>query len=160
MKRITFLLPVVMCIITSLPAFSQKYKRAEDTVKLNKEYVEVSNDIAELQAKLTVAQNNLPGYESRAGDANSDAQKAAENSSDQASKATNGSVKDARRAKRKAKTAYNEAKDSRSANENVSDQDDKISRLSKQLNKKQHRLSELDSMRAEINAKYAAPVMN
>jgi hypothetical protein len=44
----------------------QVYKSAEDTTKLNKEFIEVSKDIASLTAKLTIAQNNLPGYKDKA----------------------------------------------------------------------------------------------
>ena len=38
---------------TGLTAYTQKYKTAADTVKLNKEFTEVSNDIADLTANLT-----------------------------------------------------------------------------------------------------------
>jgi len=47
----------LLCTIASLPLVAQKYKTAADTIKLNKEYVEVANEVAELTAKLTVAQN-------------------------------------------------------------------------------------------------------
>ena len=43
----------VVCFFTlmtiSFTTYAQVYKRAEDTVKLNKEYTEVSNDIASLK---------------------------------------------------------------------------------------------------------------
>ena len=97
MKKITFLLPAVVFIMASPSAFSQKYKTAADTVQLNKEYVEVSNDIADLTSKLTIAQNNLPGYKTKAVEAGTNAGNAASNSSDQASKAMTSP-----RAKRKA----------------------------------------------------------
>jgi hypothetical protein len=38
--------------------YSQKYKSSADIVKLNKEYVAVSNGIAELTSKLTIAQKD------------------------------------------------------------------------------------------------------
>ncbi|MEP6597450.1 MAG: hypothetical protein ABJA71_15965, partial [Ginsengibacter sp.] len=98
MKKIMFFLPVMIFVMTSMSAFSQKYKTAADTVKLNKEYVDVSNDIADLTSKLAVAQNNLAGYQAKAGEAVSDAQSTAIKSSDQASKATNGDVQDAKKA--------------------------------------------------------------
>ena len=153
MKKSIYLFCLIM-IMTGFQAYSQKYKTADDTARLNKEYVNVSNDIADLNAKLTIAQNNLPGYKTKAIAAGTDAQNAAANSSNQASKATNGEIDDARKAKRKARKAYNEAKDSRSANNNVSDQESKITKLSLQINRKHQRLQELDVMRSAIAAKF------
>jgi len=49
---------------------------------------------------LTIAQNNLPGYQNNASEATSDAQSTAITSSEQASYAVNGDIKDARKAKR------------------------------------------------------------
>lgn len=144
---------LMVLIFPGLSAFSQKYKTIDDTVKLNKEYVNVSNDIVDLNAKLTIAQNDLPGYQSKAKDANNDAINAASTSRDQASKATNGSVSDAKTAKRKARRAYSEAKDSRSAKNKVSDQENKITRYKLDIKKKQQRIEELDVMRIAINAK-------
>lgn len=153
MKKNIRLFYLLVMILPSFSAFSQKYRKIEDTVKLNKEYVNVSNDIVELNAKLAIAQNDLPGYQSKAKDANNDAVNAASASSNQASKATNGSVSDAKSAKRKANKAYSEAKDSKSANRRVADQEDKITRYKLDINKKQHRLEELDVMRVAINTK-------
>src|SRR3954470_11745248 len=102
MKLLKFLLPATMLIMSGLPVFAQKYKAASDTVKLNKEYVDVSNDIAEMTSKLTIAQNNLPGYHTKASDAASDAQSSADESRQSASKATNGDLSDAKSAKKKA----------------------------------------------------------
>ena len=67
--------------ITTIPAYAQKYKSTDDTLKLNKEYVKVNNDLADLNAKLTIAKNNLPGYQAKANNAASDAQNAADKSS-------------------------------------------------------------------------------
>lgn len=130
--------------------YTQVYKTAEDTVKLNKEFKDVSNDIANLTAKLEVAQNNMPGIKSKATTAETTAQEAAVNSSEQADKATRGGVKEARKAKRNSKKAYREAKDARSANENVGDQGNKIASLKGQLAKKEERLSQLTAMRTAI----------
>ena len=152
MKKTIYLF-CFLSLIVSGTAYSQKYKTMADTVKLNKEHVKLSNEIVELNAKLGIAQNDLPGYQSKAKDANADAVDAASSSSDQASKATNGNVSDARTAKRKAKKAYNEAKDSRSAKNKLSDQEDKITRLNLQLKKKNQRLQDLEIMRTAINAK-------
>ena len=142
---------ILVITITSLSAFSQKYRTASDTVALNKEYLRVSNDIAELSSKLTVAQNNLPGYQNKAVKAASDAQSTAMASSNQASNAVNGSVKDARKEKRRAKNALKEAKGARTAENKEKHQDKKIASLKSELEKKQERLKELDNMRSAIN---------
>lgn len=152
MKRIKFLLPAVIVIALSLPAVAQKYKTSSDTVKLNKEYLEVSNDIAELTSKLTVAQNNLPGYHTKASEATSDAQTSADESRRSASRATNGDLGDAKNAKKKAGKALDKAEDLKDANDNIKDQDKKIAKLSKQLQKKQERLYELETMRFAIRS--------
>ncbi|HEX6171111.1 MAG TPA: hypothetical protein VFZ33_15600 [Chitinophagaceae bacterium] len=150
MKNKIYLL-CFLALMTGLISSAQVYKTAADTAKLNKEFIEVSNDIASINAKLTIAQNNLPGYQSKARTADSNAQDAATTSSDQAAKSTEGGVKEARKAKRKSKKAYREAKDARSANNDVGDQDDKIASLTGQLAKKQERLRQLTVMRDTIN---------
>ena len=152
MKNKIYIVCFLTLMASSFTAYTQVYKTAADTTKLNKEFTEVSNDIASLSAKLTIAQNNLPGYQSKAKTADSDAQNAAENSSVQAAKSTEGGVKEARKAKRKSKKAYREAKDARSANNVVENQDDKIASLTGQLAKKQARLNQLIVMRDAINA--------
>lgn len=147
---------IIVCfsviMLTCFNSYAQVYKTVEDTVNLNKEYTEVSNDIANLTAKLAVAQNNMPGYETKAGKAEGKAQDAAVNSSDQADKAVKGGVKEARKAKRDSKKAYRQAKDARSANKDISEQNDKIASLKGQLAKKQERLEQLTSMRSAINS--------
>lgn len=144
------LLCLVLTTATAAPAFSQTYKTLADTAKLNKEYVSVSNSIADLTARLTIARNDLPGYQSKAVDANEDAQKTAEKNTEKAAEATNGSVRDAKRARRQARRSVRDAKDSRNAQGKVSDQEKKIDRLSSELDKKQRRLDELTSMRTTI----------
>jgi len=150
MKKIKLLLAAMIFITASLSAFSQKYKTAADTVKLNKEYVDVSNAIADLTSKLTIAQNNLPGYHNKVDEAVFNAQNSAIKSSEQASRAIDGNVGDAKKAKRKAKSALNDAKEVRDANAKLKDQEKKIANLSLQLEKKQNRLQELESMRTAI----------
>jgi hypothetical protein len=150
MKRTVLFLLVAVCLMGSLPAASQKYKSASDTAKLNKEWVEVSNDIAELTAELTIAQNNLPGYRSKAEKATTDAQGTAQQSSDQAYKATNGDLGDAKSAKKKAKKALNDAEDASDAKDNTKKQEKKINKLTAQLQKKQRTLQELEEMRTTI----------
>jgi DNA-binding transcriptional regulator GbsR (MarR family) len=150
MKTIRFLLPTVILIALGLPGFSQKYKTASDTVKLNQEYVKVSNNIAELTSKLTIAQNNLPGYHEKAGEAATDAQRSAQASSEQASKATNGDLGDAKSAKKKAGKALDKAHDAENADNKIKDQDKKIAKLAKELQKEQDKLLDLEQMRTAI----------
>ena len=152
MKNKIYVVCFLALMATGFTAHAQVYKTFADTVKLNKEFIEVSNDIASLSAKLTIAQNNMPGYQSKARTADSDAQDAAYNSSVQADKATDGGVKAARKAKRNSKKAYREAKDARSANTVVENHDDRFASLTGQLAKKQERLRQLTAMRDAINA--------
>lgn len=152
MKNKMYVVCFLALTMIGFTASAQVYKTMEDTVKLNKEFTEVSNDIADLTAKLTIAQNNLPGYRDKAMAADTNAQEASETSSVQATKAKNGSVKEARKAKRNSKKAYREAKDARSANNSVSNQDDKIASLKGKLAKKQERLEQLKAMRSAIHA--------
>jgi hypothetical protein len=149
--KLSVLLPVALFLLC-ITAYSQKYKTAADTVKLNQEYIAVSNQIADLSSRLTIAQNNLPGYHTKAGEAAANAQATAIQSTNQADKAVNGDVGDAKKAKRKAKKAVREAKDARHANNNVENQDKKIAKLTSELQQKQRRLQELDIMRNDINS--------
>jgi hypothetical protein len=150
MKTSLYLMLLFTSMLIGGSVTAQKYKTPADTIKLNKEYLAVSNEIADLTAKLTQAQNDLPGIRERAGEADTKAQNAADHSSSRADKATDGNVKDAKRAKRSAKTAYKKAKTSRSADANVISQEKKISRLSADLERKQKRLADLDDMRVAI----------
>lgn len=150
MKRNVLFLLAAICLTASLPAASQKYKSASDTLKLNREWVEVSNEIAEITAELTIAQNNLPGYKSKAEKAKTDAQGTAQQSSDQAYKATNGDLGDAKTAKKKAKQALNDAEAASDARDNTKKQEKKIEKLTAQLQKKQKSLQELEEMRTAI----------
>ena len=150
MKRNVQSLLAAICLIATLPAVAQKYKSGSDTVKLNKEWVSVSNDIAKLTAELTIAQNNLPEYVSKAAKAKTDAQTTAQQSSDQAYKATNGDLGDAKTAKDKAKKALNDAEDASDAKDNTKKQEKKIDKLTMQLQKKQKTLQELEEMRTAI----------
>ena len=153
MKSKIYVVCFLALLMTGFAAYGQVYRTAADTVKLNKEFTQVSNDIATLSAQLTITQNNMPGYQSKAKTAESNAQEAAQNSSTQAAKTTDGSsVKEARKAKHKSKKAYHEAKDAQSANNDVDNQDDKIASLTAQLAKKQERLRQLTDMRASIKA--------
>jgi chromosome segregation ATPase len=156
MKKNIRLLCLLLVFLPSASVFAQKYKTAEDTIKLNKEYINLLNDLADLNAKLTIAQNDLPAYQAKVKGANKDAIDAAEASSDQASKATNGKVSDAKTAKRKANKAYNEAKDMESAKRKLGKQEDKITRYQLDIKKTQQRSEDLDLMRVAIFAKISA----
>lgn len=151
MKKIIHSIALPFLFFVSQSANCQQYKTVEDTLKLQKEYLDVSTDIAGINQKLSDAQENLKKDQSKVVHKDSDAQTSAESSSNQASKATNGTVKDARKAKRKAKAAYTDAKQARSANETMISEEKKIKKLSNELQKKQERLQELDTMRTAIN---------
>lgn len=148
MKKI-FLLPVLATLL-ALPAFSQTYKTA-DSVAFNKEYAKVTSNIADLTTRLTKAQNDLATYSSKSDKASSDAQSTAMATANKASHATNGNVRDARRAKKEARRSVKDAKDSRKAGNALDNQNKKISQLTTDLTKNQHRLKQLDAMRAGFN---------
>ena len=156
MKSIYQVLFTIMFIALVAPAFAQKYKTPADTGKLNLEYVKVQNKIAELTAKLSTAQGNLPDYQTKALNAGNTA-KTANNTSDMsASKATSGNLSDVKDAKNSANDAYDKAKDARSANKEVGKQNEKIIDLSNDLMKQRQCLQELDRMRAAIEAQMPA----
>lgn len=150
MKQTKVFLLAGLALFFASTVYSQKYKTAADTVKLNKEYVEVSNDIAELTSKLTIAQNNLPNYHAKAGEATADAESSANASNKQASRATNGDLSDAKSAKKKANKAYSNAQNASDADNDIKTQDKKIAKLTAKLQEKQDWLRELDDMREAI----------
>jgi chromosome segregation ATPase len=145
MKKIVLLAVVFMFFGTSV--FSQKYKTASDTAKLNKEYASVLKDVSDLTSKLTTAQNDLPGNQSKAADALKDSEKATGESNGQTATTD---VGDAKKAKKKADKAYKEAKNSEKSQERVRDQEKKIAKLTEELSKKQLQLQELETMRTTI----------
>lgn len=148
MKKAIFLSTFFSVFLTAA-AFSQKYKSAADSFKLNKEYASVSKDVADLQLKLAEAQKELPDYQSKA----SDAQKNAEGAAQQSNSTTaTTDVGDAKKAKKNADKAYKEAKSSEKAQEKVKDQQKKIDKLNKELADKQQRLQELETMRTSIRS--------
>ena len=55
MIQIKFLLLASLLLFSVSSVSSQKYKTTADSIKINKEYIAVSNDIAELTSKLTIA---------------------------------------------------------------------------------------------------------
>ena len=102
MKKNLFL-PVLLLLGAITPAVSQSYTSTADTAALNKEYVQVTKNIANLTASLNKAQDELAKDTRKAEKATSDAQSTASTTAHKASHATNGDVRDARRAKKEAK---------------------------------------------------------
>lgn len=153
MKKIIPLCCLFVLQLTTTFSYAQKYRNAEDTVRLNKEFVRVSNELVDLNAKLTIAENDLPGYQTKANQANNNAANAANESSNMATKATNGSVGDAKKAKRKAKRAYGEAKDSKNAKNKLNSQENKVTRYKSDIERRQKRIQDLEVMRLAINTK-------
>ncbi len=158
MKFIYYLLSTVVLLGFSASSYAQKYKSPADTGKLNLEYVKVQNDIADLTSKLSAAQNDLPGYQTKAVNAGNSAQTAAALSDTSATKARSGNLQDSKDAKKNADDAYSKAKDARTANNNVGKQSEKIRKLTADLKEKRQRLKDLDVMRADINAQIPAKV--
>ena len=152
MKKITYHIALLIVLFAGQTVYCQKYKTAEDTIKLNKEYATLVMDTAELKLKLVESQENLKKYEADFEAKDKAAKSSAEESSKQADKATNGEVKDAKKAKKKAKDAYDDAKDADNAKDKKEDEEKKIKKLNKEFEKKQERLLELDKMRQAINS--------
>lgn len=149
MKKV-ILLFLLMLTVASLPVFSQTYKTMADSAALNKEYLKVTKNIADLKVQLAKTQEEQAKYTLKADKANSDAQSTAASTAKRAAEATGGNVKDARRAKKDARRALHEAKDSRKAGDNLVEQNKKLARLNGDLEKNENRLTELDSMRHSI----------
>ncbi len=152
MKFLSFLLGTAVLLTVSTFSYAQKYKTPADTGKLNAEYVKVQNNIADLTARIKTAQDDLPGYKTKAVNAGNTAQAAAASNDTSATKATSGNMQDSKDAKKSANEAYGKAKDSRTANNNVGKQNEKIRKLTDQLKEQNQRLKDLDVMRAAIYA--------
>ena len=153
MKKFTYLLPAILFALVTISVNAQKYRSAEDTIKLNREYVALTNSIANHTAELASAKNYMPKYQSRAANANTDAQNMASKSSEQASRATNGDMSDVKKAKRESRRALKDARNARTADNRVKGQDKYIAKLNSTLAKEQERLQELDAMRTAIRNK-------
>jgi hypothetical protein len=139
-------------IFLTQAVFAQKYKTAADTVKLNKEYGEVTLDIAKLNSNLIEQQNKTAGYDSKATSTANDAVTAAQNSKATASTATDGNVGDAKAAMKQARRANNDANDARDAKNNQANNVKKINEINEKIAKKQARLTELAQQKAAILA--------
>lgn len=143
--KIKLLIPILL--VFGFSSFGQKYKSYADTVKLNQEYVSISNEIAELTAKLTISKNNLPNLKKKAFDAHADTKVAAEANSRQALVAANGSFEEIKEAYAKAKEALRQANKAKDADDDVRDMEEKIVSLTEKINAKDKRLKELETIR-------------
>jgi len=138
-----------ICLFTQT-ASAQKYKTADDTVKLNKEYGEVTLDIAKLKAKLVEEKNKTYGYQTKSTSTAQDAVSSAQYSKQTAATATDGSVSSAKKAMKQAKKANNQANDAKDAKEDQEKNVRKIADLQEKIEKKQAVLTDLDKQRADI----------
>ncbi len=147
MRKTVFI--IALSMLSSF-VFSQKYKTAADTIKLNREYLDVTNDIVKLKAKLEVSQNELPLLKSKATNAHADAKTAAGESSKQASKAANADLSELKEADKKASKALKAGYAAKSADDDIKDMEDRIVNLNGKIGDKQKRLQDLDNMRNAI----------
>lgn len=131
-------------------ASAQEYKTPADTVKLNKEYAEVTHELAVLNSRLTEQQNKTESYQAKAEESEQDAASSAQGSKKKAARATNGKLGDAKKAAKQAKRANNEAIDARDAMNDQKENEKEINDLSKKIEKKKRKLAELDEQRAAI----------
>ena len=147
-----FLALTTTVILCAASANAQTYKTAADTVKLNKEYAGVQKDIADLKTKLDKANGKTSDYQEKVTSTSQDANNAAEASKNQAATATNGNIKDIEKEEKKAKKANSEANNEKNAQKEVKSNQKEIKKLNSDLDKKQKRLTELDTMRASISS--------
>lgn len=147
--RLTYLLILTLGISTFANA-QKTYKTLADTVKLNKEYLAVTNDIVSLKAKLEIAQNELPVLKTKAVNAHTTSKASALESSKQAAKAANAELEELKEADKKASVAYKDGLAAKSADDDVKDMEEKIAGLNEKIKAKQKRLTELESMRTTI----------
>ena len=137
-------------ILLTQTVFAQKYKTSADTVKLNKEYGEVTLDIAKLNTNLIEQQNKTAGYQSKATSTASDAVTAAQNSKETASTATDGNLSDAKAAMKQARKENNDANDARGAKNNEASNVKNINDINEKIAKKQAVLADLAQQKANI----------
>ena len=129
---------------------AQKYRTAADTVKLNKEYGDVTLSIARLNADLIEEQNKTLGYQNKSASTAQAAAVSARDSKGTAATATDGNVKDAHTAMKQAKDANNRAKDAKNAREDEANNVKKIANINDKIVKKQTVLTGLAQQKAAI----------
>jgi len=137
-------------ILFAQTASAQKYKTADDTVKLNKEYGEVTLDIAKLKANLVEQKNKTYNFQTKSASTAQDAASSAQYSKETAATATDGSVSSAKKAMKQAKKANKQANNAKNAKEDQEDNVKKIADLQEKIEKKQAVLTDLDKQRADI----------
>ena len=136
-------------LITTV-AHGQKYKTMSDTTRLNKEYGEISLEMAKLNTKLIEEKNKTADYHSKTSSTAGDAVATAQASKDQADVATNGNTSDTKKAVTDAKEADKKANNAKNAVSDEKKNDKKIKELTAQIDQKQKLLRDLDSQRAAI----------
>ncbi len=139
-------------IVFAGTASAQKYKTAADTVKLNKEYGDITLEISKLNSKLIEKQNKIAGYQAKSASTAQDAVGSAQESKETASTATDGSTADAKTAMKQARKANNDADDARDAVNNQKQNDKDIKDISEKIQKKQMKLADLAKQKAAILA--------
>ena len=143
---------MTVIIFSAAIAQAQKYKTAADTVKLNKEYAGVQQDITKLKAKLDKANSKTSGYQAKVTSSGQDAASAEQASKSQAATATDGKMNDVKKEERMAKKANDDANDAKDAGKDEKNNEKEIKKLNAEIEKKQKRLSNLDAMRTSINS--------
>lgn len=151
MKKFIAFSALAICMLAAYPGFSQTYKTIGDTAALNSEYAKVSADVTDLNAKLVKAKSDQADDSRKSNEATSDAESTASSASNKAENSINGSVKQAKRAKREARRSVKDAKSARHAQGNLDDSNNKVAKLTADIEQKQKRLQQLDEMRAAIH---------
>ena len=149
MKKV---IPFLMLILLAagVPVFSQTYKTMADTAALNKEYVKVNKNIADLKVQIAKTQEEQAKYTLKSTKASNNAQSIAASAANRAADATSGNVKDARRAKKDARRSLHKAKDARKADSNREVENKRLIKLNGDLEKNENRLNDLNTMRSSI----------
>jgi len=131
---------------------AQKYKTAADTLKLNKEYSDVSLEISKLNVKLIEAKDKTAGYDSKTLYTAQSATNSAEVSKSDAATATDGKLTDAKTAMKQAKKADKDAKDAKNAKDDQSNNIKDIDKLTAKIQEKKLVLADLDRQKTAIIA--------
>src|ERR1700733_4838758 len=93
-KRIVSSSFILTGLLITTVAHGQKYKTMSDTTRLNKEYGEISLEVAKLNTKLIEEKNKTADYHSKTSSTAGDAVATAQASKDQADVATSGNTTD------------------------------------------------------------------
>jgi len=151
-KRILSISFILTGILFSTVTNGQKYKTMADTMRLNKEYGEISLEVSKLNTKLIEEKNKTADYRTKTSSSAVDAAATAQASKDQADVATSGNTTDTKKAVTDAKEADKKANNAKDAVSDEKMNNKKIKELTAQIDQKQKLLRELDSQRAAIMA--------